>query len=229
MPHPRPRTLGPIVLLALLVAGPAAAQELDTDADDDGISDFAESSPYLTGMGVLSFQLPSQDQFAETFLTGDQFRTDVDPGLGLDIRAGYRLHPRWAVEASFNWMVDRDYESRDRASGGLKNEAIVRSWMTSGNVKYYLRTERFQPYLLAGAGYAEVRSKARQGPQLAFDRTRTEGGFVARFGAGFAHYLSWNTAINFEAGYRMPTGSISQTDQLFLNWGLTLRFFGSAY
>jgi len=222
---PSPRSLTCLVLLALLVAGPAIAQD-----DEDEVGEYAKSGLYLTGMGVLSFQVASENHYANTFLTGPQIRGNVDPALGLDARAGYRLHPHWAVEASFGWLTNRDYESKD-VTTGFKNHAVARSWTTMGDVKYYLWTEKFQPYLLAGAGYGKVYSKARSGPQvvLGYDRSVTEGGFIARFGAGFSRYVSWNTALTFEAGYQMPTGPLSDTDQLFLNWGLTLRFYGESY
>lgn len=152
--------------------------------------DFARSGPYGALNGVTSI---------ETF-NGDG-TTEVATGVAG--RLGLRLSPQLAVEAQGDW-------SGDFAEGPFD----LTSTTVTGNLKWYLAQEQFQPYLLAGIGAQIADTNA----------SSSETAFAARVGGGLDYYLSENFGVLGEVAYTIPTGDLDGLDYVSVGWGLFYRF-----
>jgi hypothetical protein len=89
---------------------------------------------------------------------------------GVGGAVGYRLHPRLAVEGQFEWL-------------GTQPLTTFSRWDFTGNAKAFLATGRFQPYFVAGMGYANVAGV---------------GSFLVRAGGGMDVYITENIGISFK-------------------------------
>lgn len=81
--------------------------------------------------------------------------------------------------------------------------------------KFFLAENRFQPYLLAGAGLA--RSDVRH---FDFD----DDGWFARGGLGLDVYLTLNVALFGEANYNWMQGDTKDLDNIAIMAGIQFRF-----
>jgi hypothetical protein len=105
-------------------------------------------------------------------------------GVGVGGAVGYRLHPRLAVEGQFEWLGDQTF-------GGFFQ---VSRWDFTGNAKAFLATGRFQPYFVAGMGYANVNGF---------------GSYLVRAGGGLDVYITRNVGLYIEAAYMAAvTGAV---------------------
>ncbi|MCH2171681.1 porin family protein [Myxococcota bacterium] len=135
-------------------------------------------------------------------------------------RFGYRFHPRFALEITFEVVDEFDVDVEEEipfrnssqtspdeprrvnvqeTTTGLKLRPLV----ATANAKAYLLTGRFQPYFLAGAGpmFASVEN-TRSGV--------TENKVVAalRAGGGLDFYITENVIMNTGISYVYPFGSL---------------------
>jgi hypothetical protein len=127
----------------------------------------------------------------------------VDPGVGVGVAGGYRLHPNIAVEGLFQWLGTSDI-------GGIP---VVKRWDATANVRVST-SGRVQPYAVVGGGYGSL----QLGP------TPSVGGFVARFGGGLDVYVTNNIALYTEVAYMLATGDIDGASYATLGLGAMLRF-----
>ena len=139
---------------------------------------------------------------------------DVEIPPGLDVRVGYRFHPRLAGEVQLQWFPKTDIEFADVKA--LKLETLT----LTGNLKGYLLTGRIQPFLLVGAGLMHFDAKDALGLGL---RAKGEG-FAARFGGGVDVYLNRNFLLALDTSYVLPTGDVDGLDQVSFSLGLQYRF-----
>jgi hypothetical protein len=58
----------------------------------------------------------------------------------------------------------------------------------------------------------------------AVDGTDENGGFVSRFGGGVDFYITRNIVVTAETAYVVPTGHVSELDQLQIGGALQYRF-----
>ncbi len=135
----------------------------------------------------------------------------VDDSLGLDLRAGVRLHPHFATELAFQWI-----EGFDVSNGGNLNEIEI--WTLTGNVKAYLLTGQVQPFAMLGMGVMESEK------ELIGGLVREDTVFVARLGGGLDFYASKNVVLVLEVSYVLPAPSIEELKYLSLSWGFQYRF-----
>ncbi|MFN2378113.1 MAG: outer membrane beta-barrel protein [Candidatus Binatia bacterium] len=134
----------------------------------------------------------------------------VDNSAGYFVRAGYRVHANVAVEARFEHYLG--FET-DPGPGHLEGYSIM------ANVKGFLLTGRYQPYVLFGMGYLDLNSPGvDQGDEIAGDD------FAMRFGGGLDAYITENLSMGPELAYLLPTGDASDLDMLTLSLGLNYRF-----
>ncbi len=155
-------------------------------------------------------------------------RRVFDDAAGFNLRLGYRIHPRIAVEA----MVDR-INSFD-VSGGFGAFSIpaikteIDTWTVTLNGKFFLFTGRYQPYSLLGIGglHAQTTVKFRDSffipnPSLKSNRT----GLAFRHGAGIDTYLTENWVGNLEASYvHSITNEIDGINYFAFGGGIQYRF-----
>jgi opacity protein-like surface antigen len=136
----------------------------------------------------------------------------VDAAFGVNGRIGYRLHPRVAVEGEFEWIDGFDFKVAD-------NEKLVRgeTWFASGNVKAFVLTQRFQPFVLVGAGYYHAKYKL-------LDTKETDGDAALRAGLGFDGYITEHVVITFDAQYVLPFGDVDDLDYTSIGVGVQYRF-----
>jgi opacity protein-like surface antigen len=215
-------------LLALAFAAglglPISASAQDDEGDDDpdaGI--YQQNGFYLGAMGVFGPWTESSslernaDRRIDPIVAPRTNSSDLDNAWGMNARAGYRLHPRFALEGQWEWLTDTDRENT--LSDGTRVDDKISLFTLTGNAKYYLLTERIQPYAIAGAGWS--RSRIKQ----SFDSTRRNNGFTARFGGGVDLYGSPDVALSLEAAYVLNTGGLDDLSYVSLGAGLTLRFY----
>lgn len=202
-------------LLALAIGAVSPAWAADDDAEYD------RSGIYLGGMAVYAIPTEKgdlEDEFNEDLGPGSS--SDVDNSWGASGRLGYRLHPRFAIEAQFEFLSNIEVDGKDM-DGGDEHKNEINLFALTGNAKAFLLTGRFQPYLIAGAGW----SRARFDPPGSGPKSR-HNGFATRIGAGFDLYASEDVALSTEVGYVLHTGKLEDLDYLSIGLGLTLRFYG---
>lgn len=127
-----------------------------------------------------------------------------DTGLGAAGRLGFRTSPQFAVEG----LVEYSGDFVD--VGGLDLSATL----IAANARYYLLTDRVQPYLSTGIGWGFANTNV----------TSDESGFVVRFGGGLDYYISESWGLTGEFAYNLATGDLDDFNYMTLGWGAFLRF-----
>jgi opacity protein-like surface antigen len=205
---------------ALVLAAPAWGQDAYT------AEDFQKTGVYLSGLALYAFPMEKGDleDDANTLFDNSGFgpgtSSDVDDSMGLSAHAGYRLHPRFALEAQFDWLSNIEVDS-DLGTGGDANTDIS-VYSLTGNAKAFLLTGRFQPWIDAGAGWGQ----SRVDPSGAGTNDRDDS-FVMRIGGGVDLYGSPDVALTIETSYVLGTGGLEDLDYLSVGAGLMLRFYGN--
>jgi opacity protein-like surface antigen len=179
-------------------------------AEEGGSSTYARTGPYLGiafAYGIENFDLSDVE---------DAFDTDIgtSDSLGLDVRAGYRLHPNFAVEGNFQYFDEFrfDVSGLDIAEG--------EAWSFTGNAKGYLLTDRFQPYGILGIGVLQ----AELGDTIGIGLSEEQAAFMARFGGGLDCYATENVIFNAEFSYVLPAGDLDAFQFIPLVFGIQYRF-----
>ncbi len=127
-----------------------------------------------------------------------------ETGLGAAGRVGFRTSPQFAVEG----LVEYSGDFVD--IGGLD----LTSTLVAANARYYVLTERVQPYLATGIGWGFANTNV----------TSDESGFVVRFGGGLDYYMSESWGLTGEFAYNLATGDLDDFNYMTLGWGAFLRF-----
>ena len=180
-----------------------ACMAVPADAD---AQDYARNGAYLGLAGSVGIYTEAEDDLEDVF-----GNADIDPALGLNVRAGYRMHPHFALEGEFEWLSEADIEV------GGQDVATVESFTGTANGKAYLLTGRVQPFALIGIGGMGVRVEGGGGSEA-------EGGFAARFGGGVDVYITENFLAAIDASYVLPTGDVDGADFVSIGWGFGYRF-----
>jgi opacity protein-like surface antigen len=185
-----------VLLLLLLSPGLASAQ--DPAYDRSGV--------YIGVGGIRAYEDFDDDglglRFQDTF--------------GFDARIGYRLHPRLAAEAQYQWYDEFDVKFSGTEIG------TIDGWSLTGNLKGFLLTGQYQPYVLSGAGLLSLDLDI----SLADD---DDTAFAWRLGFGIDAYTyatpaGDNLVLNVEASYVIPTNDLDDLDFWTVGIGLAYRF-----
>ncbi len=206
-------------------AGAALAQE-----------DYSRTGPYLGIEGSVGVPRQLQDSVEVLSIGPKLFGAleglDVDPSIGIHARAGWRLHPRLAAEAHFEYLDEFNISAGDGQRAFPSRSAdlgSVSSWTLTGDLNAYLLTGRIQPFLSAGAGVMNVDTKDRRETQanqqvvLGFPGDGTA--FALRMGGGIDWYLNEYVAFSLNASYVLPTGSLDDYDYFSVGFGLRIPFW----
>jgi opacity protein-like surface antigen len=205
-----------LLALMLMVCIPVAMAQ----ADDFGRSGIYAGAHLATGTAT---RLRKEVEQSTTLEDGR-----VDTVVGVGARAGFRISSRLAVEGQFEWLPGFDYtQNLTITPQGAQNKVsrdvnIIDSdlWLVTANVKYYLLDDgRFQPYALAGAGYARSRTDVYGGPQ-----EQTSDEFAARVGLGLDAYMTSWILVAIDVQYVPMTGDLKKSDFMSVNAGLQFRF-----
>jgi len=188
---------------------------------DDSITPNSRSGIYFGAGGFYAL---------EDFEGGRGF---LDDAPGFNLRLGYRIHPRIAVEA----MVDRinSFDSRVRFGlntlngfGRSSSKAEIDTWTGTLNGKIFLFTGRFQPYTLLGIGVLHAQSTQKfNSPLLGISSSFKSNriGLAFRYGAGIDTYFTENWVGNLEASYvHSITNEIDGVNYFALGGGIQYRF-----
>jgi opacity protein-like surface antigen len=206
-------------LLLILAAGPVSAEEA---ADGEDLPP-GERFFYVTGGmavgGYVEIKNDVEDDFEDQ---GVDVRVEPIETIGIDLRAGYRLHRNIATEIEFQWLSKSAIEIEQRTL------ARIESILFTGNVKGYILTDhieevldgRFEPFLIAGVGIMHAKVKGDQG----FDGTQKDEDFVARFGGGMDVYLIPRVGFSFDVTYVVTTGDVNRLDHVMLGLGVLYHF-----
>lgn len=176
-------------------------------------SDYAEVGPYIGLGGVYAIEL---------FDGG----MNVDNSNGFHVRAGYRVHPHIAVEARYEHYLGFETDPGDGPGSDPTDfgPGHFEGWSLTANVKGFILTGRWQPYLLFGMGYLDINYPGVNRVPNGFNGGDARPGddFAMRFGVGFDAHLSDLISIGPEIAYVLPVGDAEDLD--FLTVGLGLQF-----
>ena len=140
---------------------------------------------------------------------------DFDEALGGSVRLGSRVHPLFAIEVQYEYTGV--FEAR---AAGAKLE--LDQHVATANGKLYLFPGRFEPFMLAGMGYAHAELEA-SGTLQGDD---SGDGFVLRVGTGAqVGLLEW-LSLTVEGGFVLPSGDLNDLSYFSVGGGLNLHFRG---
>lgn len=152
----------------------------------------------------------------EDFDVRDDVR--VDESAGAFARVGYRVHPRVAVDVRFDYLDDFDLEDAETVWS-------LDAYSITGNVRVFLLTERFQPWLGLGAGAVRSDLEARdRATGVELETLGRETDSTVRFAAGLDFYLTPHLALSLEGAYQAVGGVRSYIGYGQLGAGLDFRF-----
>jgi opacity protein-like surface antigen len=101
------------------------------------------------------------------------------------------------------------------------------------DIKGYLLTGRYQPYLLLGGGALHVKTEVTNPTGvLTFGKptirpvtqSRKFTDFVIRLGGGFDVYATDHVVVNISASYLFPLGEVSGVELFTAGGGIEYRF-----
>jgi len=151
--------------------------------------------------------------------------TPVDFSLknsfGFKGQAGYRCHPRFSAEAEVEWLDGFD----GTAFLGSLGETVsidLEPLVITTNLKGYVLTGRYQPFVLIGGGGMIIETKFED--QAGLSAKDTLRGIVIRFGGGVDFYATDQVVLTLGLDYLMPFGEVEDFDYVSIGWGLRYRF-----
>jgi len=149
------------------------------------------------------------DLVADSF---DKYRGDphFDTGVGFLFTAGYRFHPNIAAEGSVSFV---DHLDSDDFEGTFETSVLA----FNANVKGYLTTLRFQPFVLLGLGVTRF--------QFDEDGDKDkDAGISGQFGGGFDWYVAPRVSIGFAGVYVVTSEKIEDLNHSRFSLGAQYRF-----
>jgi len=179
----------------------------------------AEESEYVrrgwyAGLGLVYAPAAFKLKDAERMLPPGGNSLDGGNAFGLDVRAGYRLCPRFALEGNYQFVPGFEVE---RGGAGRLVDLSVHSLSMNG--KLFLLTDTFQPYLMGGVGVLAANADTTL-PGFSGDGT----GFAGRVGAGADVYIRPDVVVDLEFSVVLPTGPVADVRYLPLVFGAQYRF-----
>jgi len=152
-------------------------------------------------------------------------RVKTNNSFGFHVRGGYRLKRWLAAELEYEWLDGFDNEVSGSTIFKLGTHVVT------ANAKFLCPAlNRFQPYVLFGAGAAifDIDDREDEGANL----ESSSAGFAARATAGLDVYLTRNWLLNVEAGAVIPTNEVEvsgggELEELFyvpIQIGVQYRF-----
>jgi opacity protein-like surface antigen len=205
----------PIVCQALaLIAIATATAHAEASSED-----FARPGWYL-GLGAI-YAISDYDLTTDELDVVPPEPTGVDPEFantgGVDFRAGYRVHPRWAFEFDYQWQA-----GFDSAESSIDPMLEIDTHLLSLDAKLFAATGRWQPYVLLGAGLLIVNTEIVDDD---FEKPwDLDTGFAPRFGAGLDVYLDEHWALTLEGTYLVSVGTFDDVDMGSAGAGFQYRF-----
>ena len=220
-----------------LAAHPVSARAGNSQTIVEGLATAALTSIVCSSVALTAGEDAKQDEFArrgwligvagsyaiETFESDLQdavgFSVDlsVDNSLGFNGRVGYRCHRWLSAEVEVEWL---DRFKTDLSAAGPINIGIdIEPVVVTANMKGYILTGRYQPFLLVGGGVMTAEFKSRGVPG-----SITLNEFTMRFGGGIDLYATKNVVVTVGADYVLPFDDLKDLDYISIGWGFEYRF-----
>ena len=224
-------------LLLALLASPAAAEDASWW---NATTPESEPGFYLGLSGSVAILYGFDDEIEVTDFRDQQDRNlEVEPkdtaGIGLHARAGYRFHPRMAVEAHVEWIREWSIQGKDGTRPTPSSTSTVASgdaWAATADFKFYLGTAQFQPHLVGGIGALRF-SGENESPRITNNNRRifefntdevSATGFAFRGGGGVDWMMTDRLALVLATTYVVGFGDVAEFDFLSVEWGVQYRF-----
>ena len=212
---------GAAALLGILCSSIALNSDDEIDKDD-----FARRGWSVGVAGTYAFQVFEDDaEMDYRKELGPDVNLAVDNSFGFNARVGYRCNARLSAEVEVEWLKGFASDLTEAGFAQLANvdfEPVV----GTTNVKAYVLTGRYQPFLLVGAGAMTAHTKVREPVGLGFTsvRSESENAFAMRFGGGIDFYATEQVVVSLEGGYVRPLGKLDALDYVSFRWGIQYRF-----
>jgi opacity protein-like surface antigen len=216
------------LVTSLVFAGPLAAFAQAADPGSAAAEDenYGRDGFYVgaTLAGVSFMRLANSVERHVTDFTGDLTQAKTETTMGVNFWLGYRMHPRVAVEAQWEWLVPSDVEIiLDRDGEYLTDDSAfkVRAWTVTANLKGYVLTRgELQPFLMLGGGIINGELDGRS----AYGFTADGLSFLGRMGGGLDYYFTPHIVGVVELSYVLPTGNLKDFPYISGGLGLQYRF-----
>ncbi len=181
----------------------------------------------------------NQPQLDVPILAGPDPTATADDSWSVYGRAGYRCHPRYSVGATLEGFGGFDTQWTGVLGTGGDDIDIFAATV---DIKGYLLTGRYQPYLLLGGGTMKISTKvtnptgivgtvpngAPPPDNLAIIGPKTQSekftDFVVRLGGGLDVYTTEHVVVNIGATYLFPLGEVSDVEMFTVGAGIEYRF-----
>jgi hypothetical protein len=156
----------------------------------------------------------------------------ADDSWSVKGRGGYRCHPRYSVGATLEYFGGFDTQWTGALGAGSDDIDI---FVATTDIKGYLLTGRYQPYLVLGGGVLHNKTKVTNPTGLytkgegdpvvtSITQSRSYTDFVVRLGGGFDVYATDHVVVNISAGYLFPLGEVSGVELFTAGGGIEYRF-----
>jgi len=139
---------------------------------------------------------------------------------GRHARIFRRLRPRYSVGATLEYFGGFDTQWTGITGTGSDDIDV---FVATTDVKGYLLTGRYQPYLLLGGGAMHIGTKVTNST-TGVTQSRNFTDFVFRFGGGLDFYATEHVVVNIGANYLIPLGEVSGVDLYTVGGGIEYRF-----
>jgi opacity protein-like surface antigen len=192
-----------LFLIAAFQAPEARAQDAAEPQWDDSYYPFARKGAYVGFGGYYALENFDRDAAIEADLD-----IGADDGGGLDLRGGYRFHPRFSAELLFQYYFE--FGVKEQNTGENDN---FDGWSTTLNAKAYGLLGAVQPYAVVGLGALVFKEKKGE-----------DAGFLARMGGGVDLYLTDHIVVEAEVGYALPAGDLDDYQFVTFGGGIQYRF-----
>ena len=218
--------ISPLLLLFLLMASSAGAEDAEGPADKES---FVSRDRYFYLAGGLALgQYLDLEEHVEDLLADVGLFAEVKDGksepIGVDLRGGYRIHRNLAAELQFMWWSGPNIKV-----GTAKKAVDLESWTATANLKGYLLTKeieaalaggRIQPFVTVGVGWMQFDLVDKL--DLGIDSDGED--LAVRFGGGIEFHAPGGTGLYMDATYVMATGDIDGLDYFGLLIGVIYGF-----
>ena len=208
------------------IAGILPCWMTELAAEDDGADDDAyDRRGWLVGAaGSYAIETFEDDEEALfQSVLGPTIALSVDNSFGFNGRAGYRCHSRFSAEVEVEWVNGFDGNVSLPVLGEIATTEIEPIVVTT-NVKGYLLTGRYQPFLLLGGGAMTAEFTIQNQTGMGISGSERVSDFVMRFGGGIDVYATKNIVVSVGADYVLPFADLKDLDYVSIGWGIQYRF-----
>jgi hypothetical protein len=177
----------------------------------------------------------------DVIIPGPDTTARADDSWSVKGRGGYRCHSRYSVGATLEFFGGFDTDWTGALGTGSDDIDI---FVATTDIKAYLLTGRYQPYLLLGGGTMHHKTKVTNPTGIvgtnvvvlpnedtitfpvigSVDQSRSYTDFVVRLGGGIDIYATDHVVVNIDANYLAPLGEVSGTSIYTIGGGIEYRF-----